>query len=64
MMCTHCQAHVTSALNAIQGVASADVDYKQGVAIVTLDADVSDETLSSAVEKEGYKVISINQQLD
>ncbi|MGN0765639.1 MAG: heavy metal translocating P-type ATPase [Christensenellales bacterium] len=64
MMCTHCQAHVTSALNAIQGVASADVDYKQGVAIVTLDADVSDVTLSSAVEKEGYKVISINQQLD
>ncbi|MGN0797293.1 MAG: heavy metal translocating P-type ATPase [Christensenellales bacterium] len=64
MMCSHCQAHVTDALNAIQGVASADVDYKQGNAIVTLNDNVSDETLTSAVEKEGYKVISINQQLD
>ena len=64
MMCAHCQAHVTSALNAIQGVTSAEVDYKQGIAIVTLNDNVLDETLSSAVEKEGYKVLSISQQLD
>lgn len=64
MMCTHCQAHVTDALNAIQGVENAEVDYKQGVAIVTLNADVADEVLKNAVEKEGYKVLSIGQRLD
>ncbi|MGN0789772.1 MAG: heavy metal translocating P-type ATPase [Christensenellales bacterium] len=64
MMCSHCQAHVTSALNAIQGVESAQVDYKQGVAIVTLNAIVADEVLKNAVEKEGYKVLSIGQRLD
>lgn len=64
MMCTHCQAHVTDALNAIQGVENAEVDYKQGVAIVTLNADVADEVLKNAVEKEGYTVLSIGQRLD
>ncbi|MGN0789481.1 MAG: metal-transporting ATPase, partial [Christensenellales bacterium] len=64
MMCTHCQAHVTDALNAIQGVENAEVDYKQGVAIVALNADVADEVLKNAVEKEGYTVLSIGQRLD
>lgn len=64
MMCTHCQAHVEGALNAIQGVESADVDYKQGVAIVSVNSTVTDEILTSAVEKEGYKVLSIGQRLD
>ena len=40
MMCAHCQAHVTDALNALEGV-SAVVDQKAGTAVVTEEREVS-----------------------
>ena len=57
MMCPHCEARVKRALEAIEGVAGADVSHVEGCAKLTLDADVADETLKEAIEKEGYKVI-------
>ncbi|MGN0556030.1 MAG: heavy metal translocating P-type ATPase [Candidatus Fimenecus sp.] len=56
MMCGHCEAHVKSALEAIDGVENAKVSHKSGTAIVTLRKDVADDVLKSAVEAEGYKV--------
>ena len=57
MMCGHCSGRVKAALESTEGVKSADVSHESGLAKVILDGDVSDETLKSAVEKEGYKVI-------
>ena len=59
MMCGHCEARVKKTLEAIEGVASAQVSHTDGSAIVTLSAPVSDETLKSAVEAQDYKVLSI-----
>ena len=57
MMCPNCERHVKKALEALPGVEEAVPDFKQGIAVVTLSADVSDETLKAAVEEEGYKVL-------
>lgn len=57
MMCPHCEARVKKCLEAIDGVASADVSHKEDRATVTLTKDVSDELLKKTVEDAGYTVI-------
>lgn len=59
MMCGHCEMHARKALEAIDGVAGAEVSHETGLAVVTLDRDVADEVLTQAVEAEGYKVVEI-----
>ncbi len=57
MMCSHCEARVKKALEALSGVESAAVSHESGTAVVTLTSDVSDKKLKKAVEAEGYKVL-------
>ena len=59
MMCPHCEAHVTKALCAIDGVEHAVASHKEGTATVTLapDATVSVDVLKATIEAEGYHVI-------
>lgn len=57
MMCPHCEARVKSALEAVPGVESADVSHKKGMAKVKLSEDIPFDTLKSAVEEAGYKVL-------
>ena len=59
MMCGHCEATVKKALEALKGVESAEVSHTAGTAVVTLDADVSDDALKKAVEDQDYKVTKI-----
>lgn len=59
MMCGHCEMHVKKALEALNGVTSAEVSHKEGTAVVTMDSEVSSEVLTKAVVEEGYKVISV-----
>ena len=59
MMCGHCEARVKKALEALPEVSEAVVSHEAGTAIVTLNADVSDETLKKAVEDQDYKVTGI-----
>ena len=59
MMCGHCEARVKKALEALPEVSEAVVSHEAGTAIVTLIADVSDETLKKAVEDQDYKVTGI-----
>jgi len=54
MMCAHCQAHVREALEAVDGVVSAEVDLETKKATVTLARDVPDEALTAAVTEAGY----------
>lgn len=59
MMCGHCSGRVKKALEGIEGVKSADVSHESGLAKIILGGDVSEDTLKSAVEKEGYKVVKV-----
>lgn len=59
LMCPHCEAHTKTALEAIGGVTVLDISHKTGAANVEISADVADDTLKSAVEAQGYKVIDI-----
>lgn len=56
MMCQHCVAHVTKALQGIAGVEAVEVSLENKNAAVTLAADVSDEVLVKAVVDAGYEV--------
>ncbi len=59
MMCGHCEARVKKALEALDGVESAQVSHTEGTAVVTLTAPVTDETLKAAVEAQDYQVLNI-----
>ena len=59
MMCGHCEARVKKALEALPEVSEAVVSHTAGTAIVTLTADVSNETLKKAVEDQDYQVTGI-----
>ena len=56
MMCGHCEARVKKALEALAGVESAEVSHEKGTAVVSMSADVADDTLKEAVEAQDYKV--------
>ena len=59
MMCTHCEATVRNALEALGEVKSAEVSHEDGVAVVELAGAADSKKLKKAVEAAGYKVISI-----
>ena len=59
MMCGHCEATVKKALEALDGVVSADVSHDKGTAVIELTKDVADDVLTKAVEDKDFKVITI-----
>ncbi len=61
MTCSHCQARVEKALNAIAGV-NAKVDLKKKAAVVSFDSDVNDSVFKDAVTEAGYEVVSIEEK--
>ena len=58
MMCPHCQAAVTKALNALEGV-KAEVNLEKKEAYVEAGANISKEDLTKAVTEAGYEVLSV-----
>ena len=59
MMCGHCEMHTKNALEALEGVAKAEVSYKTGTAVVTLEKEISDDVLKQTVAGQGYQVTEI-----
>ena len=59
MMCTHCEATVKKALEALPEVTEAEVSHTAGTAVVTLSAPVDEAKLRQAVEAKDYKVTGI-----
>ena len=59
MMCGHCEAAVKKALEAVDGVAAAEVSHTSGTAVVTLSKAVDNAVLKKAVEDKDYKVTDI-----
>lgn len=60
MMCDHCVAHVTEALESLDGVVKADVSLKDAAAVVTLSKEIPAETIKHAIEGAGYQVTSLD----
>ena len=63
MMCCHCEKTVKTALEALDGVYSADVSHEAGTAVVRLSENVADDVLKKAVEDKDYKVTGIAGEL-
>ena len=59
MMCQHCVAHVTKALQGVTGVESVEVNLKKKRAVVTTETAEND-VLVKAVEDAGYSVKKIS----
>ncbi len=60
MMCQHCVAHVTKALQAIDGVDEVVVNLKKKTAEVTLLREVANEVFVDAITAAGYEVKKIS----
>ncbi len=58
MMCEHCVAHVTKALEALPGIA-VQVDLQSGTATVKGNTLPDDTKLTEVVEQAGYKVVGL-----
>lgn len=60
MMCQHCVAHVTKALQGIEGVNSVEVNLKKKTATVELSMEVANDTFVAAITDAGYEVKKIS----
>lgn len=61
MMCVHCEARVKKVLEGIDGVTAAVVSHEAGEAKVTMNKDIDDEILKTAVQNEGYSVPAVSK---
>ena len=59
MTCAHCAMSVTQTLNQVDGV-RAEVNLSSGKAKISYDRKVDDDVLKNAVERIGYRVVSIS----
>ena len=59
MMCGHCEMHVKKALEALEGVKSAEPDHKTGTAVIIMEKEISDDVLKQIISEEGYQVTDI-----
>ena len=59
MMCSHCEASVKKALEALDGVESATASYTEGTAVVELSKEVPAESFKKSIEDKDYKFISV-----
>ncbi len=61
MMCQHCVAHVTKALQGVEGVAAVEVNLKKKTAVVELASEVDNQSLITAITESGYEVKKIDE---
>ncbi|MGI6721575.1 MAG: heavy metal translocating P-type ATPase [Anaerovoracaceae bacterium] len=59
MMCEHCEATVKKALEALDGVDSAEVSHVDGNAVLQLSSEVADADIKKAVEDKDYEFVSV-----
>ncbi len=55
MMCGHCEMHVKKALEAIDGIDSADASHEENLVTITSSKDVDEAAIRAAVEEAGYE---------
>ncbi len=58
MMCGMCEAHVCDAIRNSCKVKKVKASHKKGEAVI-LAEELSEDTLKAAIEKTGYRVLSV-----
>lgn len=58
MMCPHCEATVTKAVEALPQVDRAVASHEAGTVEITLNAEIDEATLKAAIEGAGYKTLN------
>lgn len=59
MMCEHCEATVKKALEALDGVESAEVSHEKGTAVIDVSKDVPEADIKKAIEDKDYEFVSV-----
>ncbi len=59
MMCAHCEAHVKKALEAIDGIESAEASHEENLVTITNSKDVDEDLIKEAVTEAGYEYAGI-----
>ena len=59
MMCQHCEARVKKTLELLDGVNEATVSHVTGTAVISLEKEIDDIILKTAVEEQDYQVKEI-----
>lgn len=59
MMCGHCEATVKKALEALDGVESAEVNHEAGTAILEESKPVDETAIKAAIEDRDYEFVSL-----
>ena len=59
MMCNHCEMHVKKALEALDGVESAEASHEKKQAILKLSREVPEDEIRKAVKDAGYEFVGI-----
>ena len=60
MMCSRCVAHVTKALQGVDGVTEIDVNLKKKTATVKLDKEIDNSVFVAVITDAGYEVKKIS----
>ena len=55
MMCGHCEMHVKKALEAIDGITSADASHEKSLVTIETSKEVDEAKIKAAVEEAGYE---------
>lgn len=61
MMCQHCVAHVTKALQGVDGVVSVDVNLKKKTAVVEVSKEIADDAFVAVITEAGYEIKKISR---
>jgi Cu2+-exporting ATPase len=56
MMCEHCENRVRACLEALNGIETAQCDYRQGIVKITFSEEVDLKEIKNAVSSAGYKM--------
>lgn len=64
MMCSMCEAHINDALRAAFKIKKVTSSHKTGQSVILSETDIPDGELYSALEKTGYRLISISRPED
>ena len=59
MMCTHCEAAVKKALEALDFVEEATPSHESGTAVIKLSGDLDAEAVKKAIEDKEYTFVGI-----
>ena len=59
MMCGHCEAHVTKALMAIDGVTKVEASHEKKQAVVTMTKEIPEAVFKAAVEGCDYTYLGM-----